>query len=794
MSQEQAGVSSLSSKVTVIVFWGLVVIGLVFAGLFLHDRESATREWRELLSDSLAHRLEALQVGRDDLDPAHLNSLFNSGEGLYPPVQFVNADGGGLVARIGEADDEKAGQVYRRELHLYNAPGEPETSELRLHFPDLTAVVHAERSQLLLALGAMLLLFGVGLKLVLERMLTRPMTRMAETARSISAGDTDASFDESGTDELGYLGGFVNEAIRRLIASENEARSSRELAEVTLHSIADAVVTTDAGARITYMNPAARKLANVDSGQALDSPIDEIIRLAHEDDGTFLADPVRQCLADNRLVDLQQQCVLVRRDGMPVPVDASVAPIRDSEGRVRGAVMIMHDMSEARALQHELSYQASHDPLTGLYNRRELDHELQRLLERSSRDGHEHTLCYLDLDQFKVVNDTCGHAAGDLLLRNLTARLEGALRKSDILARLGGDEFGLLLYHCPLEQALQTAEKVRALINEFRFVWEGRAFQIGVSIGLAPLQSGIDSAAEVLAAADMACYAAKEDGRNRIHVYRLDDEELHRRKAEMHMLSAVRRALDEDGLELFAQPIVPVGTDPGLQHYEILVRMRDGQGGHVPPGAFLPALERFQLMGVLDRWVVRHAVAFLQQQLEAGRRPALSINLSGQSINEDAFLDFLIEQVAPLGADSGLLCFEITETAVVGNLDRALRLIEALQAQGCHFALDDFGTGVSTFSYLKNLRVNYVKIDGAFICNILENEIDQVMVKAIVEVARVLGMQTIAEFVEDAAVHRHLGELGVDYGQGYWYGRPEPVDALFASSQSEGLADIIQSR
>ncbi|RRQ20964.1 EAL domain-containing protein [Thiohalobacter thiocyanaticus] len=790
MNSPQNLTSPLSSKVTVIVFWGLVVIGLVFAGLFLHDKESATREWRELLSDSLAHRLEALQVGEDGLKPAKLNALFNPGQGIYPPLYFEAAEAGGLNVWIDQGTGSGGElQVHRRRLYLHNASGGADTTELRLHFPDLAAVVHQERSRLLLGLGVILLLLGVGLKLVLERMLTRPMTRMAESARAISAGDTSVSFDESRHDELGYLGGFVNEAIRRLIASENEARRSRELAEVTLHSIADAVVTTDEQGRITYMNPAARKLTGIAPGYGEQQPIGEVMRLAHEDDGTFIADPVSQCIDTNQVVDMQQHCVLIRRDGMPVPVDPAVAPIRDHDGRVRGAVMIMHDMSEARALQHELSYQASHDPLTGLYNRRELDHELQRLLERSTRDGHEHTLCYLDLDQFKVVNDTCGHAAGDLLLRNLTARLEGAMRKSDVLARLGGDEFGLLLYHCPLELALQTAEKVRTLVNEFRFVWEGRSFQIGVSIGLAPVQAGVSSAAEVLAAADMACYAAKEDGRNRIHVYRPDDEELHRRKEEMHMIAAVRRALEEDGLELFAQPILPVASGSELKRYEILVRMRDGQGGHIPPGAFLPALERYQLMAALDRWVVREAVDVLQTQLQAGRRLALSINLSGQSINEDAFLDFLSEQVARLEGESSLLCFEITETAVVNNLDRALRLIETLRAQGCKFALDDFGTGVSTFSYLKNLPVNYVKIDGAFISNILSSEVDQAMVRAIVDVARVIGMRTIAEFVESEAVHERLRELGVDYGQGYWYGRPGPVQTLFAPAGRAGGFD-----
>ncbi|MBU2478497.1 MAG: EAL domain-containing protein, partial [Gammaproteobacteria bacterium] len=402
---------------------------------------------------------------------------------------------------------------------------------------------------------------------------------------------------------------------------------------------------------------------------------------------------------------------------------------------------------------------------------------------------HKHTLCYLDLDQFKVVNDTCGHAAGDQLLHKLTAFLQSKLRKADVLARLGGDEFGLLLSHCQLDRAMEVAESLRETINEFRFQWQGKSFQIGVSIGLVELTQSLSSSAEALASADMACYAAKEDGRNRIHVYRPDDIELSRRREEMGMVSAVQRALADNQLELFAQVIVPVSAVEKIPHYEILVRMRDPEGNHISPGAFIPAAERFQLMSSIDRWVVSHSLRFAAAQARSGNPVDLSINLSGQSLSEDQFLVFMTNEIVQSGVDPQRLCFEITETAAINNLVRAVRFMSSIRQLGCHFALDDFGSGMSSFGYLKNLPVDVLKIDGSFIKRLHENQVDQAMVKAIQEVARLMNMKTVAEFVENAEIFAVLQEIGIDQAQGYYLGKPEAVAVLFpgATYDNESL-------
>jgi diguanylate cyclase (GGDEF)-like protein/PAS domain S-box-containing protein len=526
------------------------------------------------------------------------------------------------------------------------------------------------------------------------------------------------------------------------------------------------------------MNPVVEQMLGVLMKDARGKKLRDIMLILDEATGKEINNPVTQSIRDNRSIELDFNCVIQRSDGKEHAVEITVSPIAGKEGEVHGAVIVLHDVREARALQRELSYQASHDPLTGLYNRREFDRELQRALERTKRDREEHALCYLDLDQFKIINDTCGHAAGDELLQKLTATLRGMMRKSDILARLGGDEFGVLLTHCPMERAVEVAENLRLKIKEFRFAWGDKSFQIGVSVGLVPVTREQSCAAEILSAADMACYVAKEHGRNRIHVYQLDDENMHRRKDEMSMVSAVRRALAENRFELFAQSIISTSGE-SKSHYEILIRMLDEDNGYVSPGAFLPAAERYQLMSDIDRWVVEESFQLLIDQDSCGRDLQIAINLSGQSLSEENFLDFVLKKLDRIGPCAINVCFEITETVAVNNLSTALKFIEAIKRYGCKFALDDFGAGVSSFGYLKNLPVDYVKIDGVFIRAIHNNEIDQAMVKAIAEVSSVMGIKTIAEFVENEESFDLLKEIGIDYAQGYWIQKPGPISELF---------------
>ncbi len=774
----QSSPTSLSTKVTVIVFWGLIIVGLIFATLLLHNREQETRAAREALADSIAYQLDHLAHAHDPL-PAETIALLGLQLAKRPDMGVIVRIAGQEFVRVGAELGDENPQVIVRMLDLSHDGKNESSGEVTINLPNIDRTLHAERSRLLLTLGALLLIFGVVLKGLLERVLTLPMAQMVRTAYRLSEGQTDVSFPSERTDEFGYLAKFINRALERVRKSELDAQRSKELAEVTLHSIGDAVITTNHNGRVVFMNPVAERLLQMNLDEIRGQFLPDVMPLVEEETGLLLNHPILDCLRENCTVELDTESALKLRSGLLVPVANSAAPIHDSHGEVRGAVMVFHDVSVARNLQRELTFQASHDVLTGLYNRREFDREVQRALEKSHRDGHKHTLCYLDLDQFKVVNDTCGHAAGDQLLHKLTAYLQSKLRKADVLARLGGDEFGLLLVHCPLHRAMEVAESLRETVNEFRFQWQGKSFQIGVSIGLVELTKTLNSSAEALASADMACYAAKEDGRNRIHVYRPDDLELARRREEMGMVSAVQRALADNQLELFAQVIVPVSTVEDKPHYEILVRMRDPEGNHISPGAFIPAAERFQLMSSIDRWVVSRSLRFAAAQARSGHPVELSINLSGQSLSEDQFLTFVTNEIHTSGVDPQHLCFEITETAAINNLARAVRFMSSIRQLGCHFALDDFGSGMSSFGYLKNLPVDVIKIDGSFIKRLHENQIDRAMVRAIQEVARLMSMKTVAEFVENAEIFAALKEIGIDRAQGYYLGKPESVAKLF---------------
>lgn len=770
--------TSLSTKVTVIVFWGLIVVGLVSATLLLNNREQETRAVREALADSIAYHLDQL-VHEHDPQPAEIIAMLNQQLAVRPDMGVIVRLAGQEVVRIGAEPGDNNPQLLVRMLDLAQDGSNARNGEMTISLPSIERTLHIERSRLLLTLGALLLIFGVVLKVLLGRVLTLPMAQMVRTAYGLSEGLADASFPSERTDEFGYLAKFINRALDRLRTSELEAQRSKELAEVSLRSIGDGVITTNHNGRVMFMNPAAERLLQMNIDEIRGQFLPDVMPIVEEQTGVLLEHPILKCLRENRTIELETDSALKLRSDLLIPTANSASPIHDSGGNVRGAVMVFHDVSVARNLQRELTFQASHDVLTGLYNRREFDREVQHALDRVQRDGHKHTLCYLDLDQFKVVNDTCGHAAGDQLLQKLTAYLQCKLRKADVLARLGGDEFGLLLVHCPLNCAMEIAESLRETVNEFRFQWQDKSFQIGVSIGLVELRSTMNSSAEALASADMACYAAKEDGRNRVHVYRPDDLELARRREEMGMVSAVQRALADNQLELFAQVIVPLSAVEEMPHYEILVRMRDTDGNHISPGAFIPAAERFQLMSSIDRWVVSHSLRFAAAQARSGHPIDLSINLSGQSLSEDQFLVFMVNEIHVSGVNPQHLCFEITETAAINNLARAVRFMSSIRKLGCHFALDDFGSGMSSFGYLKSLPVDVLKIDGGFIKRLHENQIDRAMVKAIQEVARLMNMKTVAEFVENAEILAVLREIGVDRAQGYHLGKPDSVAKLF---------------
>jgi diguanylate cyclase (GGDEF)-like protein len=468
----------------------------------------------------------------------------------------------------------------------------------------------------------------------------------------------------------------------------------------------------------------------------------------------------------------------------------SVAPIRDRQGRVSGTVLVFKDVTELRGMEREMSYLARHDPLTGLINRREFEIRLERCLQSAREDGRRHALFYLDLDEFKVVNDTSGHLAGDELLKQLTALLQSRMRRADTLARLGGDEFGVLLDDTDLGRAREIGEALRAAVKQFRYVWQERIFELGVSIGLVPIHADSGDMARVLSAADAACYVAKESGRNRIHEYQPDDTALAERYDEMQWIHRIHKAFEEQRFRLYRQPILPLASGlpgaPGVpgtvEFFEIFIRMVDEEGQMASPAAFIPAAERYHLVPSIDRWVVHAAfealalaTATAQEASPGAAARCFAINLSGQSLGDDDFLDYVLAELAASGVDPAMLCFEITETAAVATLARAKRFISVLKGFGCRFVLDDFGTGLSSFAYLKNLAVDFLKIDGAFVRDVTESSVQRALVESINQIGHLMGIRTIAEGVEDPATLAALREIGVDYVQGYGVAPPEPL-------------------
>lgn len=467
------------------------------------------------------------------------------------------------------------------------------------------------------------------------------------------------------------------------------------------------------------------------------------------------------------------------KDGALYWAQHYIAPITDSDGNITHFVGIQEDVTEAKEISKKLSYQASHDELTGLINRHEFERRLTRVVETAKSEGSEHALCFLDLDQFKIINYTCGHIAGDELLRQLGALLGNNIRQRDTLARLGGDEFAVLMEHCGYEHASKTANTLRGLIDQFQFLWEEHIFSIGVSIGVTEINQQTASATEALIHADSACYAAKDLGRNRVHHYHSNDEQLAKQEGEFRWVNKIKQALVENSFLLYVQPIVSLRDDDQGLIYEVLLRLKGEHGEVIPPNSFLPAAERYNLSGRIDRWVIEHTFQWLSDNAnKLDKLDHLAINLSGCSLGEDALLGHIIKHIQAYKLPPHKIKFEITETAAIANLRNAQVFIKTLSEYGCLFSLDDFGSGLSSFAYLKNLPVDALKIDGMFVKDILEDAIDEAMVKSINDIGHVMGMKTIAEFVENDEIKMRLQEMGVDYVQGYGIGKPAPIETI----------------
>jgi diguanylate cyclase (GGDEF)-like protein/PAS domain S-box-containing protein len=569
-------------------------------------------------------------------------------------------------------------------------------------------------------------------------------------------------------------------ALEMLPNSARAGTMSRPRSMVTLDAMGESVITVDGEGRIDYINHSAEVLLGQNSDQVLGRAFAEVASLVDETDRRSLGDPVRKALATGGRVTMGKRAVLVPVNGSPErSVEISVTPLKsDGKEFPLGLVLVMHDTSELRGLTRQMTYQASHDALTGLVNRREFERRLREAMDAAQTGDVAHALCYLDLDRFKVVNDTCGHTAGDNMLREVATIIKDAVRDSDTAGRIGGDEFALLLVGCPLEKARQIADDVVRSVNDYRFVWKDKIFNIGVSIGLVEIGRGGGSIEDIMSSADSACYVAKKQGGVHVHVYSAREEANARHSGEIHWLQKLQGALRDNKFELYYQPIVPAQSTalrgPAL---EVFVRLEAENGQpSSPPGEFIRAAERYRLMPHVDRWVVQAVLSALGRggmKLPPGR--SVAINISGQTLGDAEFLEFVVECFDHTGANPGDICFEVTESAVVANLDHVRRFIAVLHGMGCEFALDDFGSGLSSFSTLKTLPMDYIKIDGSFIANLAVDTVNQAMVGAMIELSRSLNFRIVAEQVEDQLSLDTVKQMGIDFAQGFIIGRPQPL-------------------
>ncbi|MEE9355755.1 MAG: EAL domain-containing protein [Methylococcaceae bacterium] len=580
-------------------------------------------------------------------------------------------------------------------------------------------------------------------------------------------------------DKAGEIIGILRsyEDITDLKHAEAALLNEKERTQVTLASVGDAVITTDANGTIDYLNPAAEALTGWPVSEARGQTLKTIYPLIDEQSREHTQDPVTRYISDGNVTELANHTVLINREGKENAVQNSVTPIHDSFGKLLGTVLVFRDITEQRRLTKEITHRSSHDALTGLVNREEFECRVQRILENISTSGTKHALCHMDLKQFKIVNDTCGHAASNELLKQVSKLFAGKVQHRDTLGRLGGNEFGVLFKHCSLKQAKHVADEIRLAIEEFRFTWKGKNFRIGISIGLAPIDNTGLNVEAVMKAADSACYVAKENGYNRVHIYRHDGIDLAIRHRETLWVTRIQSALDNNHFLLYAQPIIPIAKTNNIgSHYEVLLRMRDAHGHLILPGVFMPAAERYQLAGQLDRWVITRTFSWLAENPEHLKQLyQCTINLSGQSLCDPDFEKFLYQQFDLTGLPGKKICFEITETAAIANLSEATRFIKKLKANGCRFALDDFGSDLSSLATLKKLPVDFLKIDGMFVKDIISDPFSLAMAKSINEIGQLMGKQTIAEGVENKRVFDALQKLGVDFMQGYRVGLPCPL-------------------
>jgi diguanylate cyclase (GGDEF)-like protein/PAS domain S-box-containing protein len=615
-----------------------------------------------------------------------------------------------------------------------------------------------------LLLGAFSWLFN---RLVLTR-----LNHLNDDIKQIGESATTSGRIENiqGNDELNSLARGINGMLAKLDQSQQALQFEKERAQVTLSSIADAVITSNVHGQVLYMNTAAERLTELESSYAAGKSIEDLFYLMTVDKTTKVNSA--WLTNANSIVD---EVLLTRSDGQEFIISKSASPLHDQNGVLFGTVTVLHDVTILHIMSNQLSHQARYDALTGLANRYEFDRKAQAAIDDTSKSSLTHCIAYVDLDKFKLVNDSCGHMAGDLLLKKLAIHMQAKLRGADTLARLGGDEFALLLMACRLDKAQEIANDLLKSIQAFRFEYDNKVFKVGASIGLTEISPNQSlGLSELLAAADSACYAAKQDGGNNVFVYQADDDNMKEKHNLLSWVSRINLGIENNQFVLFSQPIKGLHKN-AEPHCELLIRMKGEDAMLYPPSVFLPAAERYHLMPQIDRWVINEALSIIAKKgIDAAG--VYAINLSGQSLSQDGFLEYVSSKINEYNINARRICFEITETAVISNLDVARQFMQALRAKGCRFSLDDFGSGLSSFAYLKNLEVDFLKIDGMFVRSILSNKIDRAMVESINNVGHVMGLHTIAEFAENQEIIDVLKEIGVDYVQGYGVAMPAKFD------------------
>ena len=680
---------------------------------------------------------------------------------------------------------------------------------------EFKAYLNNTRQKIIIGASTLTLLTLLVALIILHRGLS-PLNNLRRAADSSARGEF-TSVNEQGYSEIStpirafnlmvsQIQTLINDLKKEVIQhkkTEEKFKEAKEIAEahsrqtiqqnnflhMTMQSIVDGVITTDVNGYIKTINPMAEQLTGWTESDAKDKPLVQVMHALKEDTRKRIYNPTEN-IEYKSVLDKPVSAILIQHNSnIETPVEYVAAPMRDHDDKIAGIVIILHDESVQRSLNRQLTFQATHDALTGLINRYEFERRLKSVLLSQKTDKSINTLCYIDLDQFKLVNDTCGHTAGDELLKQITLLMQNNLDGAGTLARLGGDEFGLLLENNDIETAQEVSSKLLEVIQQFHFDWNENTFTIGASIGISPVLHSAISCEEILSNADSACYLAKENGRNHIQVFTEENDKLLTQQREMHWVSRINHALEEDRFQLYFQEIMPLNNQKKsfILHGEILLRMIDKEGDIVSPSYFLPAAERYNMITLIDEWVVKKSIQWLAARKD---KVLISVNLSGMSLSNKDFLNFVVSKIKLHNINPELLCFEITETAAISHLNTAIHFMNVLKKLGCSFALDDFGSGLSSFSYLTSLPVDYLKIDGTFVMDIDKDPMHYAMVKSINEVGQVMGIKTIAEYAASDSIINSLREVGVDNAQGYAIARPVPLSSINPEQEKPALIAV----